>query len=306
MRLFSVLLTVALGLAACSTAVPFQAPGPLPEGCSLTQMASVALTNERNFMLAPVSLNGRVQTMVVDTGAEVSTLTPAGVARLGLDPNAGPARVLHGVGGDTVTHKVRVSEMALGGVVVRRDVGLDVSDLPPFPNISPPVSGLLGADILGNYDVVLDLPAGRMVLYTAAGCRRFQPWPNAVAVPVRRIRSGLLFTDAIIDGRRVRALIDSGARTTLVRRSTALTLGVTEASLASDRQQSGMGVGNKGLALRQHRFEQLGVPGDLIGGATVDIAELRLPGVEMLLGADFLGARHVWLSPANGLMFLRR
>ena len=37
----------------------------------------------------------------------------------------------------------------------------------------------------------------------------------------------------------------------------------------------------------------------------LNVAEVRLPGVAMLLGADFLGSREVWISYGTGRLFLR-
>ena len=49
-------------------------------GCSLERRATVPLRAARNFILATVTLNGLPATMVVDTGAEATTLTPDTVA----------------------------------------------------------------------------------------------------------------------------------------------------------------------------------------------------------------------------------
>ena len=53
------------------------------------------------------------------------------------------------------------------------------------------------------------------------------------------------------------------------------------------------------------RFAELGLPGDLERDMPVNIAELNLPGVDMLLGADYVDARHAWISYATGRLFLR-
>ena len=52
-------------------------------------------------------------------------------------------------------------------------------------------------------------------------------------------------------------------------------------------------------------FASIGVPGAAAHDLPVNIADLRLPGVQMLLGADFLGRRQVWISYATGRLFVR-
>lgn len=297
-----------MALAACSEASPWRPPGPLPPGCSLTLRAEVPLRNLRNFMLAPARLNGRAVTMIVDTGAEVTTITPDAIALLGLDsaPDTGKPHLVHGVTGDVQARNVRLQDIALGGQVLRRNSGADVGQLPGFPGVDPPVAGLLGADVLSGYELELDLPARRMALYSAVGCAGYTPWPGALAVPVQRNRNGLVFADALVNGRRVRALLDSGARTSLVRRSTAITLGVSASQLAADSEQTGVGVGLGSVTFYQHRFEQIGLPGDTEQNVLADVAEMHLSGIEMLLGADYFGQRHVWISYGTGRVFLRK
>jgi predicted aspartyl protease len=281
-------------------------PGPLTAGCTLTMRASVPLRDARDFMLAPISLDGQQVTMIVDTGAEATTVTPGASERLGLRPDGGRPRLLRGVAGNISSNNVRVHELALDEHLVHLNRTLGVGALPPFPGVSPPVSGLLGTDVLAGYEVELNLPAQRMVLYTASGCAGYTPWPNAVVVPFRRTRSGQVFVTAMLGGRKVQALLDTGARTTLVKHQTALSLGVSEAALAADPSRSGVGIGMGHIVFFQHRFALVGLPGAIENEMSLDVADLSLPGVEMLLGADYLGARKVWISYNTDRLFLRQ
>lgn len=306
MRAIFVAVCLVLVLAGCADEA-VEARGPLPAGCSLTPRAEVPLHDHRRFILAQVSLNGQPVTMVIDTGAEVSTITAAAAARLGLEAAAsdGTPRLLHGVAGDVATRALKVREVALSGKVVLRDTVLDISSLPSFAGVNPPVAGLLGGDILSRYEVELDVPGHRLALYSATNCNGYTPWQRAVAVPLQRARTTLLKVDVMVNGRPIQALLDSGARTTLVRRTAALRLGVSEAALAADPRLTGLGVGAGRAVFHQHRFDELGVPGDLDKDVIADIGELRLPGVEMLLGADYLGQRRVWISYATERLFLQ-
>lgn len=306
MRHFLAVVCLALGLAACAADPVRIQPGPLPPGCALTPIASAPLIPERNFMLVPVRIDGQDATMLLDTGAETTTVTPAAAERLGLPADGKQPSMLRGVSGNVRSQNVLVRELSLGGQVVRAAKSAGVGDLPPFPGVSPPVAGLLGADVLAGFEAEIDLPGRTLTLYRAVGCNGFTPWPQAAAVPFRKQRGGLVILDARVDGRRVRAMLDTGARTTLITRETAETLGVSAAALDQDRRTNGVGIGLASIAFRQHRFAELGVPGDLVAGMTVDVADMRLPGVEMLLGADYLSLRHVWISYSTGRVFLLR
>lgn len=292
---------LSLLLAACATPPP---PGPAAPGCTLARAASVPLRDARNFMLAPVSLDGQPLDFIVDTGAETSTVTPHAAAALHLPPDTRHASLLLGIAGPFRAPNVLVRSFAVGDVV-RSDQSLSVGRMPHFPSGQPPVSGLLGADVLAGYDVDLDLPHGRMALYTPRDCSGFVPWRNAVAVPLARTRSGLVFVDVIVNGSTVRALLDTGARTTLLAREAAANLGITQSQLAGDPHRIGIGIGMGNVDVRQHRFASLGLPGAIEHNTIANVAEIKLPGVQMLLGADYLGARRVWISYSTGRLFLR-
>jgi predicted aspartyl protease len=294
------LLFLLLGLVACAE----DPPAPQARSCTLERKADLPLRTARNFMLAPVSLNGRATLFVVDTGAEASMLTPEAAATLKLPRDPQHGSVLLGVAGPLHTPNVRVSRFAIGGVV-RTDQSIGLGELPPFPGLRPIVAGLLGADVLSGYDVDIDLPHGRMALYLTHGCAGFKPWPESITVPLERTRSGLVFVDAIVDGSPVRALLDTGARTTLIARRTASVLGISDTVLDAEPRRIGIGIGLSGIDFRQHRFASLGLPGAMEYDKAANIADMKLPGVDMLLGADFLGPRQFWISYSTNRLFLR-
>jgi predicted aspartyl protease len=304
LRLFArrgfALVILVLGLAACAD----PAPATLLAGCTLQRRAAVPLRSARNFMLATVSLNGRDATMVVDTGAEATTLTPQAVALLRL-PADSHGSLLRGVSGSVRSANARLHRLAINGMIVGSDLSVGVSEMPPFPGVHPPVAGLLGTDVLAHYEVELDVPGKYMALYSQHGCAGYTPWPEATAIPLQRTASGLAFVGAQVDGRRVRAMLDTGARTTLMTRATAMSLGVSAATLAGAASRNGVGIGLGNIAFRQVRFAEIGLPGDLERNMPVNIAELDLPGVDMLLGADYVDARHAWISYATGRLFIR-
>jgi predicted aspartyl protease len=302
MRRALTLVLLLLGLAACASAP--DPPGTLARGCQRERRADLTLQTSRNFLLAPVRLNGHAALLVVDTGAEVTTITPEAAAALGLprDPHRGSLFI--GVSGPMRADNVNLRHFALGGVE-RRDLSLGLGAMPPFPGVSPPVAGLLGTDVLAGYEVELDLPERHMALYAPGSCGGTPPWVATAAVRLDRTRSGLAFVNAVVDGRSVRALVDTGARTTLLAREAAETLGITEAAIAQDPERRGFGIGLSAISIRSHRFGELGLPGAMAYNVSANIAELRLPGVEMLLGADYLGPRKTWISYATGRLFVR-
>ena len=294
------LVVLVLGLAACAE----PAPATLLSGCTLERRAAVPLHSARNFMLATVSLNGHPATLVVDTGAEATKLTPQAVSMLNL-PADGHGSVLRGVSGNVRSANAKLSRLGIDGMIVGSDLSVGVSEMPAFPGVHPAVAGLLGTDVLAHFEVELDVPGQRMALYTEHGCTAYQPWPAATAIPFQRTPSGLAFVAAQVDGRHVRAMLDTGARTTLMTRETAMSLGVSQATLAGASARNGIGIGMSSIVFHQIRFAEIGLAGDMQRNMPVNIAELDLPGIDMLLGADYVDGRDAWISYATGRLFLR-
>jgi predicted aspartyl protease len=291
-------LALTVGFGGCAHA-GMSAPGE----CRLTTAAALPVRNVRNFILVPVRLNGQERMFLVDTGAQTSTLTPETAAALRLPRDGTRATVLVGVSGSVRVPNVLVKRFDLGRLTLA-DKSFGVGAIPAFPGVTPAVAGLLGADVLSAYDVDLDLPRARLTLYAAQGCADYQPFPARVAVPLHRSHGGLAFLDAVVNGRSVRALLDTGARTTLLSRSTAAGLGVTDAALAGDPRRRGQGIGLGAIDLHQHRFAEFGLPGNVQRDVAVDVGDMHLPGVEMLLGADYLSARRTWISYSTGRLFV--
>ena len=299
-------LLVALGLlSACVTPSGDAGSGGVASRCQPTLVAELPLRDARGFLAVPAALNGQTTTLLIDTGAETTTLTPRAATELHLPADRAHDRLLAGITGTVRSSGVLLRQVALGGTVIANDRGASVGALPSLDGLDPPVAGLLGADILSGFDVELDPPAHRMALYAPSVCKDWRPWPKAVTARIQRGVTGLVLLDARVDGQAVRALFDTGARTSLLTRERALALGVTTRMLQGDEARTGRGVGGGSATFRQHRFATLAVGGAADRDVPINVADLSLPGVEMLLGADFLAHRRVWISYSTGRLFLR-
>ena len=94
----------------------------------------------------------------------------------------------------------------------------------------------------------------------------------------------------------LRALIDTGASSSLITASGMFRLGVTPALLTPDPAGNGAGVGPARVPMHLHRFVELRVGPDVMRDPALWVASVRVvPIVDMLLGADWLQTRRVWL-----------
>jgi predicted aspartyl protease len=154
---------------------PRVAPEP-SGGRPAPRATSVAIQTMQNRYLVPVMLNGTHRaTLLLDTGANITVLTPQLARRVGIDLPTGPgaskskARVASGQ--EVEVSLVRVSSIMVGSAridnlqVAVYEIGvLDNSETPPLT-----VDGFLGADFLSRFTMTIDPRAGKLTLQLADG-----------------------------------------------------------------------------------------------------------------------------------------
>lgn len=298
----------AIAFLALLLAAACQSPADPPaaeQHCSVQRAGVLPVRLDRGFLLVPGALNHNGVLLLVDTGAEASIVTPQAEMEFGLDRDGRRHTTLHGIGGQITMVNPRVTSFTVGDIELM-DVGMAVGPLPAIPATDPPIGGLVGADYLSDYDVGLDMPRHTITLYNVQGCGDdFAPWQHAVSVvPIRRQYKDLLTLDVTVDGQTMNALLDSRARGTTISAAAAQRLGLDGVALAHDRATSERGVDRNTLASHLHQFGELRVGHEVFHGPHLEVAPLLLPGAEMLLGADYLRTRHVWLSYAMRRMFV--
>jgi predicted aspartyl protease len=164
----------------------------------------------------PVSLIGKPTEFIVDTGAYVSVLFPQVVAELAL-PRRNVAVRMISTDGRSSNTAVRVPEFAIG-----RLRAADLSFMMGTNNdrgAPGTPAGLLGPEILQNYDVDFDFASGKLNLIDPNHCEgQVVYWSNrAVAIVPFRLDSNFHITfPATIDGKRVDAMLDTGATNTIL------------------------------------------------------------------------------------------
>ncbi len=143
--------------------VKFERPGgPAEDGLSYP------LRIVENRLLVEATLGGGPpRTMILDTACAV-TLVSTADRRLTRPAPARNARITDGAGGIAALPARALPSLGLvGRVFVDLPVALyDFSAPPPglFPDHTPPISGIVGSDVLSRQVVVLDLASRRLML----------------------------------------------------------------------------------------------------------------------------------------------
>jgi hypothetical protein len=280
--------------------------------CRVEPRGAVPLDIVDGHILVTVAVNDVAATFILDTGADRTLMGEDVVRHLGIERDGWVASAIRGISGIEQRPNALPRSLRLGATPLRRrtltgDTSVTVGPLPLNDVAGRPIAGLLGRDFLSPFDLDLDLPGRRMTLYDVRGCDAwFLPWTTPyAAIPAATPMGAALVVQVLVDGRPLRALIDSGASASLVTSPGIYRLGLTEELLARDPGGNGSGVGPAPVPMRRHRFAELRVGSETTRDPTLWVAPVHVvPVVDMLLGADWLGPRHVWLSFATRQMFV--
>lgn len=275
-------------------------------GCGTKPIGSVTVATLNRAPIVTLSANGHAVTLILDIGAERTVLTPPVAERIGAQrPSIEFQSQVRGIAGALPTHEVELRSFAAGEVSIpwRRVLVAPVAMARVFPT---PLDGLLGADTLTDFDIDLDLPRHRMVLYQKQSCPTAAPdW----AGPYTAIATGLsrgehLFFPVQLDGHRIIAYVDTGSQITALSTTMAHALGLSDGMLARDRSVTTRDVAAELLASHVHRFAKLEVGAEVVRNPEVVVTDLKLDDADMVLGVDFLSSRRLWLSYGSRRIFL--
>ncbi len=292
----------------------FVLTGAASAACVVRPLAGVPVDPVGSILLVPVVVNGIQGTFILDTGAGRTVVTPYAVEHFGLALDEWTSTTMRGVGGVERRRNANPKSISLAGVALKRrslaeDSTLRVATLPHDMVAGRRIDGLLGRDFLSAFDLMLDLPHKVLALYEVRDCAgRFLPWTgDYVAVPVETPAESALVVPVELDGVRLRALLDSGASSTVVAAPGMARLGLGMDRLSGDPSQMVTGMGPNSVRMWRHRFGMLRIGMESFPGPSFLVAPIQLtPVADMLLGADWLMSRRVWISFATRQLFLAR
>lgn len=187
------------------------APAVAADCGSLQTISSVALEPNatRQVEYVPVKLNGVDKKLVLDTGGYTTQLTPDVVEELKL-PIGGASGTMKFVGGTNGSiASAKVADFQMGSMRAH-DITLLVS---PIPGLEKHADGLLASDLFLAYDIDLDFGHDKLNFISSDHCPgKVVYWQaDAVADVPLRIVNGHYLIDVTLDGKRLVAMVDTGA-----------------------------------------------------------------------------------------------
>ena len=265
--------------------------------CEVRKAADIPVSFDHGAISVPASIEDKPVTLMVDTGAEASLVTPSAMATLRLQTDRRHRTTIRTAGGAITTQNALLRSFAIGGLEML-DRSVAVGPLPVAQGAT--LQGLIGADWLTDFDVELDLPNRRIGFYRAEGCGPdHAPWPGrTVSLPARIVGRGLVVLSAELDGHPISALLDSGANISILSSAAATRIGVAAAALALDATGQSVGIDGSVMVTHRHRFEQFRIGTATYANPVVSVAAMHNVVADLLLGLDWLRGNRVWISYA--------
>jgi len=262
-------------------------------------------------------INGQKVGILLDTGAETSVILRSAARRLGLTRH-GAGRVF-GVGGEDHAEVTQVDEFRIGEAVRKNWRVLVAGE----GGSGDDIAVYLGDHFFEQVDVEFDLAHNAVRLYETKDCEgvSLAYWATEPAgeVPIEAGR-GIRFTVSI-NGKPIRAELDSGASASVLSKPDAARLGVTPESpgVVPTACITDGGDSKRTLDSWVGQFESFAIGNERIRNPKIRFADLwrhmtytetgsRLPTrlvgqADMLLGADFLRAHRVLVARSQRKMY---
>lgn len=280
--------------------------GWLSVGCGPGPKTTLAVQLRGQLPVVRVTINDRSADLIIDTGATTTVLNQAAASILGLERIAGPSLAYTTVQG--------AGSATLASIATLRIEGLALANVPVVVTPeTPAVDGVLGLDVLSQFDLDVNLAEGEIVLHEGGLCAGQAPpyAKDVLELPAARLMHGgsarwrepYLLVPVRLDGVATFGILDSGG---------------AAGSLVSDAlaTQAGMPKGGRGAnaisvlgfgpsaTLGQYRFRELLVgreqflnPSLLVGGDP----NVMFP---VILGYDYFITHRIWFNFASDRIFV--
>ncbi len=308
-------LAAALGLAMDGVAVAAKSD------CKFFQIADLPVRVVKNKLIVDGAINGQKIGIFIDTGTTTTMILRPATDRLGLERHELRGYRIFGIGGETKAEYALIDEFKIGQAS-RKGWKMLVAGEHDF---GEEVAVLLGEDFFGQIDVEFDLAHGAVRLFQPKNCDgvSLAYWtteePREVAIDAIYEAQPRILLTVQINGQPVKAMLDSGAGTSLLTKLDAARLGVTPETAGVVAADGGRGLGPKQVNFWVGPFDSVVIGNEIINHTQIPFGDMYkdetytslgsrvAKNVEqdqpMLLGADFLRAHRVLVSLSQRKMY---
>jgi predicted aspartyl protease len=289
-------------------------PHAASAACTGAPAADLALSETRNKLLVPVSIDGSPEQIALDTGAGITVISTETADRLTILHDFDHHMEVGGVGGaDSVLYIGKVRQFDIGPLHLEHQ-NFPIVDLPMRTETGAPIAGFLGADILHAFDVEIDIQRGRLTLWPSQACAGSAPaWADGLSpLSIDLDEGNHILVPMRIHAVNFTAVLDTGAGGLALTTRAAFRAGLTDDTLNDDPEMQGKGVNNRSWRGHYHVFDKITVSGIAFPNVlasivpSTDIASYNaLGGADALLGVDILRHTRLFISYRTRTLYLQ-
>jgi predicted aspartyl protease len=281
--------------------------------CKMLRIAEWPIRVEYSQVIVDGAVNGQPVGIELDTGSTRTMLFRSTAQQLGVPLRRTRGRMF-GIGGETGVDLAVLDELKIGDTKRANVQMLVAGERDGGGNVDV----LLGDDFFHKFDIEFDLAHGATRLFQPQGCDgvSLAYWAagGARTVPIEPVNTDRpqILLSVKVNGHPIRALLDSGASTSLLTKADAAAAGVTPDTPGVVRAGTIAGLGRKTIPAYAGPFQSVEIGNERIEGTALVFADFYkdttytptgsyLPRPldfeqPMLLGVDFLRAHRVLIS----------
>ncbi|HEX9193270.1 MAG TPA: aspartyl protease family protein [Burkholderiales bacterium] len=302
-----------------AAAVGFTLAGPVlgagSQQCKLIKIDEWPLNPRESRPAIDGFINGQKIGVLLDTGMSGALLVRGTALRLGLTRQQLRGSGVLGIGGESHSELAFIDELKISRSV-RKNWQVETAGFGPNEDAGGGL--LIGFEFFKDLELEFDLPQNMLRLFQAKDCDgvSLAYWAPGAASEVPVDVRGHLLVTVEINGKRITAVLDSGASHSFVTSGEAARVGVTPESPGVIAGGCVLGFGRKGVDSWIGQFETFVIGNEVIRNPKIHFADLweyttytvgRMPRrsniADMILGADFLRAHRVLISQRQGKMY---
>lgn len=266
------------------------------DGCKLRDYGTLPVKMLEGQATTLVKINGSDTRLILDTGATFNLMSRANALALGLRPRPAPSWLrMDGVGGEVGVQLAEIKSFGVLDATFKRVLfivgGTDLG------------YGLLGANLLDVADLEADLAHGKLTLFKPDHCKNASMayWTKdgiaevADIVSPRDEHDRRTFVKVTINGKKLRALLDSGAYATVLSRRAAERVGI-DLKQAEARTDDAVGIGGKSVKTWIAPIDAYSVGTETIQHSKMVVLDEDMGETDMLLGVDFFLAHRMYIA----------
>ncbi|MGJ9417065.1 retroviral-like aspartic protease family protein [Massilia sp. CMS3.1] len=248
-------------------------------------------------------MHGSPATMLVDTGAFDTLLTRTGTERRNLMLR-GTGGYAQGIGGYATIYQTQIKELSVGPAKIGRSWLPVLADF----GVPPPYDAIIGAPFLLQADMELSLATKELRFFRPHKCGDsfLAYWdPAAMEIPFETSpdRSPNPRFTVLVNGKKMRAMIDTGATTTVIGLKAAQRAGLKLDAPGVTRLSDAVGIGTNRVPRWSTTFDTFQVADETVRNAEVGVIDWD-DHVDIVLGADFLRAHRVLFAMSQRKIYL--